>query len=272
MHIPQCPSSCPQSTLDLYCALIPVILGRLLAWPHHSVCGPEGAETRQGDAGGARQPPLPLPHGVREAAAGGQRHHRRPRDQGSVRGQQPGRDLGGVPAQRQRLLHRLQRGHQLRGPLRRQVRHLTLNPLVTHAHLQTCEREQRESDLREDRLPGLPAEDRGHRVWRRSEWDISRIKWDRDSCLFVFRVSRRRVCCGRAGRDPDPPRNEISPDRHREQRAPGAQEDRGMVSRSYHGSEWLTWILSAPCSPGPTYSWWSRSSTGMKTRLLILFL
>ena len=53
-------------------------------------------QARPSNVGGTRQPALSPPDGVRQTAAWRLGHHRRPRVQGPVRGQQPGRDLGGV--------------------------------------------------------------------------------------------------------------------------------------------------------------------------------
>ena len=46
--------------------------GRLLAGPDDGVRGPAGAAARPRDPGGERQPALTLPHGVGQAAAGGE--------------------------------------------------------------------------------------------------------------------------------------------------------------------------------------------------------
>ena len=46
--------------------------GRLLAGPDDGVRGPAGAAARPRDPGGEGQPALSLPHGVGQAAAGGQ--------------------------------------------------------------------------------------------------------------------------------------------------------------------------------------------------------
>ena len=53
------------------------------------------------------------------------------------------------------------------------------------------------------------------------------------SRLFLHRLPRRRVRCGRPGRDAAPPRDALPPDRHRELRHEGAQADSGEVREEY---------------------------------------
>ena len=61
-----------------------LLLGRVIPGPEHRVRGPAGAAPRPRDLGGAWLPALPASHGVGQAAARCQPHHRRSRYKGTV--------------------------------------------------------------------------------------------------------------------------------------------------------------------------------------------
>ena len=124
---------------------------------------PKTVETqaRPSNVGGTRQPALSAPDGVRQTAAWRLGDHRRPRVQGPVRGQQPGRDLGGVSSQRQRLLHHLWRGWDLWRPLCGQVDHhfLQLFHLMLILDVKARHWEQHSANICPDRISWLPQKD-----------------------------------------------------------------------------------------------------------------
>ena len=163
-----------------------------------------------------------------------------------MRGQQPGRDLGGVPAQRQRLLHHLWGGRHLWGPLRRQVVFIYSWPPLINMTLdppglwQAATRYKRMQELAIwDSLGGLKLL-AAMEVWPGQ--DSSRILL---SILLLFRAPWCSVCCGCSGRDTDLAGHEISPHRHWELCSEGAQEDCRMVREHLKMKQVWPQILSS---------------------------